>query len=144
MDGAQGSARAADRRTWVKCHHGGKVFAFINTHDMSQGNIVRKRYRYQRVLTYHHRGILVAPKFLIASNPLPRLFCRGAGINHNSFSSLSPKCFPQSLLHTQYGFLLLYHFIMDPIDPIDDSRVSHCYANVNGTNYRMVPPCTTR
>ena len=57
------------------------MFAFTNTRDKSQGIIIRKRYRYQGVLTYHQRGILVAPKLLIASNPLPRLFCRGAAIN---------------------------------------------------------------
>ncbi len=26
---------------------------------------------------------------------------------------------------------------MDSIDPIDDPRVSHCYAHLNGSNYRM-------
>ena len=139
---AKGSDTDADRRTWVKCHHGGEVFTFFNTHDISQGNIVRKSYRYQRVLAYHQRGTLVAPRLLIASNPLPRLFCRGAGITHKVFSS-SPKCFQQPLLHTQYRILLCY-FIMDPIDPIDDSRVTRCYANVNGTNYRMGSPRPTR
>ena len=119
------------------------MFSFINTHDIPQGNIVRKRFRYQGVLTYHQKGILVAPKLLIASNPLPRLFCRGAGINHKRFS-FSPKCSSQSLLHTQYEVLFQYHFIMDPVDPIDDSRVSHCYANVNGTKYRMAPLCSAR
>ena len=61
---AQGSDTAADSRTSVKCHHGGEIFAFINTHGISQDNIVRKRYRSQGVLTYHQRGILVRSKAL--------------------------------------------------------------------------------
>ena len=67
----------------------------------------------------------------------------GAGINHKTIS-FSPKCSSQLLLHTQYEVLFQYHFIMDPVDPIDDSRVSHCYANVNGTKYRMAPLCSAR
>ena len=25
---------------------------------------------------------------------------------------------------------------LDPVDPVHDSRISHCKANVNGKNYR--------
>ena len=64
------------------------MFAIINTHDISQGNIVRKRLRFQGVLIGHQRGIL------IASNPLPRLFCGGAGINHKNILILFSQVFP--------------------------------------------------
>ena len=62
------------------------------------------------------------------------------------FMSVLPKYFSRPLLH-------LLHFaglsttdaimVMDCINPAGDPRVSHCTANLNGKNYRMISRCMT-
>ena len=58
--------------------------------------------------------------------------------------SVFPKHFSHPLLH-------LLHFaglsttdaimVLDCINPAGDPRVSHCNANLNGKNYRMISRC---
>lgn len=73
------------------------------------------------------------------------VFCRGAGFLDYICSSSTRIIFQvfyyfNSLVSDCWKSLLLcILLIMEPINPIDDPRVSHCYANLNGCNYRMTP-----
>lgn len=77
---------------------------------------------------------------MIAPNPLPRLFSevgRGSSVlvfdqKHLSSVTRTHHCTGISL------FSFETKTTMDSIDPINDPRVSHCYAQLNGSNYHYL------
>lgn len=77
----------------VKCHYGGDVFACFYTHDIirdaRETPISRTFYRLTQ------KGIQIAPKPLIALNPLPRLFSVAGRGSLTIYSHLQPELSPK-------------------------------------------------
>ena len=110
------------------------MFACVYTHKLSLDLAIPKRPGHNSFLHLNKRG---SRGILIAPIPLPRLFFL-VGRDYSILIFYSTSSF--SLNH-HYPCIPIYSFrttfAMDFIDPINNPRVSHCYARLNGSNYRM-------
>ena len=121
-----------DDTTKYRC--GGDMFACVYTHKLSLDLAIPKKPGHNSFLHLNKRG---SRGILIAPIPLPRLFF----VVGRDYSILIFYSISRFSLNHHYACIPIYSFrttfAMDSIDPINDPRVSHCYARLNGIKYRM-------
>lgn len=116
-------------------------------HDVLLGDSVLENFKFEVLNGFPQ----INQRTLITLSPMPRLFfCDAAGFLHNLLiydQKHLLKVFLETLLHEHCRYLVLTFSPrnnMDPINTIDDPRVSHCYANLNSSNYRTAARYSTR
>ena len=118
------------------------MFACFYTHDIIRD--APRSSNIKEVLPIDPKGKFNRSKAFDYSESIASVvFRRGAGFLDYIFSSsarIISQVFSNSLVSDCCKSLLLCNLlIMEPINPINDPRVSHCYADLNGCNYRMTP-----